>query len=183
MTTLLHLEPHSAPVTHVTSRIIFTLAVIAIIGLAIWGMRRAWLGKAKKFSHLPAPESTVPANSIAVTDAFESRFAGSTVSGQWLNRITVHALGTPRGVFASVNSDGIFIKDDADFSLWLPKADLTAVRTGRGIAGDVVEPQGMVILTWTLGDQSIDTGLRINRNSDHEEFLKSARELVNGVSA
>jgi len=167
----------------VTSRIIFTLAVIAIIGLAIWGMRRAWLGKAKKFSHLPAPESTVPANSIAVTDAFESRFAGSTVSGQWLNRITVHALGTPRGVVASVNSDGIFIKDDADFSLWLPKADLTAVRTGRGIAGDVVEPQGMVILTWTLGDQSIDTGLRINRNSDHEEFLKSARELVNGVSA
>lgn len=183
MTTLLHLEPHSAPVTHVTSRIIFTLAVIAIIGLAIWGMRRAWLGKAKKFSHLPAPESAVPANSIAVTDAFESRFAGSTVSGQWLNRITVHALGTPRGVVASVNSDGIFIKDDADFSLWLPKADLTAVRTGRGIAGDVVEPQGMVILTWTLGDQSIDTGLRINRNSDHEEFLKSARELVNGVSA
>lgn len=183
MTTLLHLEPHSAPVTHVTSRIIFTLAVIAIIGLAIWGMRRAWLGKAKKFSHLPAPESTVPANSIAVTDAFESRFAGSTVSGQWLNRITVHALGTPRGVVASVNSDGIFIKDDADFSLWLPKADLTAVRTGRGIAGDVVEPQGMVILTWTLGDQSIDTGLRINRNSDHEEFLKSARGLVNGVSA
>jgi len=167
----------------VTSRIIFTLAVIAIIGLAIWGMRRAWLGKAKKFSHLPAPESAVPANSIAVTDAFESRFAGSTVSGQWLNRITVHALGTPRGVVASVNSDGIFIKDDADFSLWLPKADLTAVRTGRGIAGDVVEPQGMVILTWTLGDQSIDTGLRINRNSDHEEFLKSARELVNGVSA
>ncbi len=183
MTTLLHLEPHSAPVTHVTSRIIFTIAVFAVIGLAIWGMRRAWLGKAKKFSHIPAPDTAVPVGSVSVTGAFDARFAGSTVSGQWLNRITVHALGTPRGVIASVHSDGIFIEDDGDFSLWLPKSDLTAVRAGRGIAGDVVEPEGMVILTWTLGDQSVDTGLRVNRNSDHEEFLKAASEVVNGVSA
>jgi hypothetical protein len=167
----------------VTSRIIFTLVVIAIIGLAVWGMRQAWLGKAKKFAHLPEPQASAPANSVAVTQAFEARFAGSTVSGQWLNRITVHALGTPRGVVASVHSDGILIKDDGDFSLWLPKSDLTEVRAGRGIAGDVVEPEGMVILTWTLGDQSVDTGLRVNRNSDHEEFLKAASDLVNGVSA
>lgn len=183
MTTLLHLEPHSAPVTHVTSRIIFTLVVFAVIGLAIWGMRRAWLGKATKFADLPAPQSQVPVSSIPVTEEVTARFAGSTVSGQWLNRITAHALGTPRGVVASVHSDGIFIKDDGDFSLWLPKSDLTQVRTGRGIAGDVVEPEGMVILTWNLGEQSIDTGLRVNRNLDHEEFLKAARELVNGVSA
>jgi len=86
-------------------------------------------------------------------------------------------------VVASVHSDGIFIKDAGDFSLWLPKADLTGVRVARGIAGDVVEPKGMVILTWNLGEQSIDSGLRVNRNNDHEEFLKAARELVNGVSA
>jgi len=183
VTTLLHLEPHSAPITHATSRIILTLAVIAIIGLVIWGMRRAWLGKAKKFANLPAPQTEVPANSIAVTSEFAARFAGSTANDQWLNRITAYSLGTPRGVVASVHSDGIFIKDADDFRLWLPKADLTEVRTGRGIAGDVVEPAGMVILTWLLGEQSVDTGLRINRNSDHEEFLKAARELVNGVSA
>ena len=183
MTTLLHLEPHSAPVTHVTSRIIFTLVVVVVIGLAIWGMRRAWLGKAKAFEHLPAPQVAPTANSVPVTQEFAARFAGSTVSGQWLNRITVHALGTPRGVVASVHSDGIFINDDGDFTLWIPKTDLKNVRSGRGLAGDVVEPEGMVILTWNLGDQSIDTGLRVNRNLNHEEFYKAARELVNGVSA
>ena len=183
MTTLLHLEPHSAPVTHVTSRIIFTIVVFAIIALAIWGMRKAWLGKAKKFSHLPEPQVQIPASSVAVTPSFAARFAGSTVTGQWLNRVTVYALGTPRGVVASVHSDGIFINDDGDFRLWIPKTDLTEVRTGRGLAGDVVEPEGMIILSWNLGDQSIDTGLRVNRNLDHEEFLKAARELVNGVSA
>lgn len=183
MTTLLHLEPHSAPVTHVTSRIIFTFLVLVVIGLAIWGMRRAWLGKAKKFAHLPTPNVVPPSDSVALTQGFSARFAGSTVAGQWLNRITVHALGTPRGVVASVHSDGIFIKDADDFSLWLPKTDLTNVRLARGLAGDVVEPEGMVILTWNLGDQSIDTGLRVNRNLDHKEFYKAARELVNGVSA
>jgi len=146
-------------------------------------MRRAWLGKAKKFAHLPKPQTLPPANSASVTTPFEARFAGSTVSGQWLNRITVYALGTPRGVLASVHSDGIFIKDDGDFSLWIPKADLTGVHAGRGIAGDVVEPEGMVILTWNLGEQSVDTGVRVNRNNDHEEFFKAAHELVNGVSA
>jgi hypothetical protein len=183
VTTLLHFEPHSAPVTHVTSRIIFTIVVIAIIGLAIWGMRRAWLGKAKNFAHLPAPQTVVPAGSTALTPSVAARFAGSTAGGQWLNRITVHALGTPRGVVASVHSDGIFINDAGDFSLWLPKTALTGVRVARGIAGDVVEPEGMVILTWNLGEQSIDSGLRVNRNNDHEQFLKAARELVNGVSA
>ena len=183
MIALLHLEPHSAPVTHVTSRIIFTVLVFLVIGLALWGMRRAWLGKAKKFAQLPAPATAIPHGSIAVTDNFEARFAGSTVSGQWLNRITVHALGTPRSVVASVHQDGIVITDEGDFTLWIAREDISNIRTGRGIAGDVVEPDGMTIITWTLGEQLIDSGVRIARHSDHEIFINAANTLMNGVQA
>ena len=141
-------------------------------------MRRAWLGKATRFAHLPAPASVVPSDSTAVTDLFPARFAGSTVAGNWLDRITVHGLGTPRSVVAGVHQGGIVVTDEGDFTLWIPRTDITNIRTGRGIAGDVAEPDGMVIITWTLGDTSIDTGLRITQNSHHEMFFTSATNLL-----
>lgn len=178
MITLLHLAPHSAPVTYLTSRILLTLLVVGVIALSLWGMRRAWLAKSRQFRDLPQPASAVPHGSVATTEPFEARFAGSTVSGQWLNRITVHALGTPRSVVAMVHDDGIVITDDADFTLWISRTAISTIHTGRGIAGDVVEPDGMVIVTWTLGEQLIDTGLRISRHEEHDIFIQAARELM-----
>jgi len=183
VTTLLYLEPHSAPITHVTSRIILTLTVIVVVAFALWGMRRGWLGKAKQFDDLPVPMKAPATLSVPITENFEARFAGSTISGKWLQRITVHDLGTPRSVVASVHNSGILVTDEADFRLWISRDSISHIRTGRGIAGDVVEPDGMTIITWTLGDQLIDSGIRIARHGDHEIFLKAAIELVNGVSA
>jgi hypothetical protein len=62
--------------------------------------------------------------------------------------------------------------------LWLPKQDIVAVRTGRGIAGDVVEPDGMIIVSWTLGDTTLDSGIRVSRNADHEQVLGELTHLV-----
>lgn len=174
----MHTSPHSAPITQVTSRTILTFAVIAIIALAIWGLRRAWLGKAAEFAALPAPASTLPTTATALTPAYPARFAGTTVSGQWLKRVTVHGLGTPRGITASVYREGIYLTDDANFSLWLALESITGLRAGRGIAGDVVEPDGMVILTWKLGEQLLDTGLRISRHEDHQNFYLAAKDLL-----
>ncbi|NBU32941.1 MAG: hypothetical protein EBS36_07240 [Actinobacteria bacterium] len=182
MITLVNLEPQSAPVTDVTSRIFFTALVIIVILFALWAMRRAWEAKAKPFSDLPAPANAVPTGSLAVTEALVARFAGSTISGKWLHRITAHGLGTPRSVVAQVYSDGIFITDEGKFGLWISKDQLTDIRLSRGIAGDVVEPEGMVILSWLLGATSIDSGIRITRHQEHEIFYNAASNLVKGVS-
>ena len=171
-------SPHSAPITQVTSRTILTFVVLVIIALAIWGLRRAWLGKAAEFAALPAPATAVPTNATALTPAYPARFAGTTVTGQWLRRVTVHSLGTPRGISVSVYREGIYLTDDADFKLWLSCDHITGIRTGRGIAGDVVEPDGMVIITWQLGEQLLDTGLRLNRHEDHENFYHTASDLL-----
>lgn len=165
-----------------TSRILFTLLVLAVIALALWGMRRAWLAKGKKFAHLPMPATNIPTDAIAKTDFYQARFAGSTVSGSWLDRITVHGLGTVRSVTVAAFDSGVFVTDGGNFNLWLPLGQISSVRTSRGIAGDVVEPEGMIIFTWQLGGVAIDTGIRVTRHQDHEVFLTAVAQALNGVA-
>ena len=171
-------EPHSAPVTHVGPRIAFTLITVAVIALAVWGMKRSWVKKARLFAHLPAPISQAPEGTQWAAGPVEARFAGTTTTGQWLDRVVVHHLGTPRGVHVSVASSGVWLTDNADFNLWMPAQDILAVRTGRGIAGDVVEPDGMIVLTWQLGETTLDSGIRVTRHADHEEVLHELSQLV-----
>jgi len=87
-------------------------------------------------------------------------------------------LGTPRGVTVAVSPDGLWLTDDTDFNLWLPAQDIVGVRTSRGIAGDVVEPDGMIIVSWTLGDTTLDSGIRVSRHADHELVLAELTQLV-----
>ena len=171
-------EPHSAPVTHVGPRLLFTVFTVAVIALAVWGMRRSWARKARQFAHLPAPQTQAPADVIWTAGPVEARFGGTTTTRQWLNRVVTHNLGTPRGVQVSVSPQGLWLTDDTDFNLWLPVQDIVAVRTGRGIAGDVVEPDGMIIVSWTLGDTTLDSGIRVSRHADHELVLGELAQLV-----
>ena len=171
-------EPRSAPVTQIVPRIAFTLFTISVIALAVWGMRRSWAKKARQFAYLPAPQTQAPSGLVWTAGPVEARFGGTTTAGQWLNRVVTHNLGTPRGVTVAVSPEGLWLTDDTDFGLWLPKQDIVAVRTGRGIAGDVVEPDGMIIVSWTLGDTTLDSGIRVSRNADHEQVLGELTHLV-----
>lgn len=181
-------DPHSAPVTQVGTRALLTLAMLAAIALAFFGMRRAWLGKAKKFAHLPAPESAVPSEAVAIGEPALARFAGTTSAGNWLDRIVVHGLGTPRAIEVQIFDSGIALTDGNDFSLWIPKSKISSVRTGRGLAGDVVEPDGMFIITWTLGNDSLDSGIRMERHLEHERMAQlltgfNGTEVTQGAGA
>ena len=175
---VLSAEPHSAPVTQIGPRIAFTLFTLAVIALAVWGMRHSWNKKARQFAHLPAPQTQAPTDAIWTAGPVEARFGGTTTTGQWLNRVVTYGLGTPRGVQVSVSNQGLWLTDDTDFNLWLPVQDIVAVRTGRGIAGDVVEPEGMIIVSWTLGDTTLDSGIRVSRHADHELVLNELTQLV-----
>lgn len=161
----------SAPVTDIGPRTLLTLAMFALIGLAFLGMRKGWQNRAKREV---APISTaIPTSAIALTEKHPARFAGTTISGRWLDRITNYGLGTPRSAFVQVFDSGIFVTDDLDFNLWIAKDVITNVGTKRGIAGDVVEKDGMLVITWQLGDLVVDSGIRVNRHQEHELVISA----------
>lgn len=180
--------PHSAPVTQWGPRLAFTFLTLLIIALAVVGMRRGWKGKAKKFAELVAPESALPTDAHLLCGPLEARFAGTTTHGNWLDRVTVFDLGTPRGVAVSLYQEGLWLTDSDTFSLWIPKSAITKITTSRGLAGDVVEPDGMIIIEWALAQtaesqvMALDSGIRIARHDDHNNFLNHIAHVVPHVA-
>ena len=161
------------PVTHITERIWLVLAMFAIMAFAFAGMRKGWKRRANRV--IPQIEIHIPAGSTQVSPKVAARFSGTTVAGNWLDRITNQRLGTPRGVFVQVFNQGIFITDDASFHLWIGAQKIHYVSTSRGLAGDVVEKNGLLKITWQLGDLAVDTGVRVNRHSDHELIVNAVK--------
>ena len=45
------------------------------------------------------------------------------------------------------------------------------MRTDRGVAGTVRSKDGMVVVTWRLGDRVVDTGFRADATTDHATVL------------
>jgi len=45
------------------------------------------------------------------------------------------------------------------------------VRADRGVAGTVRSKDGMVVITWRLGDRVLDTGFRADAATDHASVL------------
>lgn len=161
----------SAPVTNVGLRTLLTLLVIGAIVLSIYGMSRGWGKKIRK--DFPAIQTAIPSGVNAISPKVGGRFAGTTTAGNWLDRVTNYELGTPRGIDLQIFDQGIFITDETEFDLWIPKSQISKVGTDLGIAGDVVEKNGMLIFTWQLGDTNLDTGVRVSRHGDHELIVKA----------
>ena len=165
----------SAPVTNIAERTWLTLLMIAIIGLSFLGMRKGWQNRGKR--ELPPIETLAPSNLTELSPNVEARFAGTTISGKWLDRVTNYGLGTPRGVQVKVFTEGIYISDQAQFNLWIAADRILKIGTKRGIAGDVVEKNGMLIITWKHGDLTLDTGVRVSRHSDHELIVNAVKNF------
>lgn len=165
----------SAPVTNWPARIGLVLLLAAIFVLALFGMRHGWRARGKR--EIAQIETLIPPNCNSISAKVAARFSGTTTAGNWLDRITNQRLGTPRGVFIEIFKEGIFITDDSSFHLWIGQEHIQAISTGRGIAGDVVEKNGLLKITWQLGDLAVDTGVRVNRHSDHELIVNAVKNF------
>jgi hypothetical protein len=157
---LLITAAESAPVTEIGKRAFLTLIMFVFIGLSFWGMRIGWKNRSRQDIELPSTD--IPAGAIKFTEPLLARFAGTTTSGSWLDRITNFDLGTPRGVDLQVFNTGIYLSDQSQFSLWIAKEQITNIATKQGIA-------------WKLGDLLVDSGLRVNRHADHELIVSALK--------
>ena len=171
-------SPESQPITSIGPRALFTLLTVVAIGLAFAGMRLGWVRTTRRFNFLPEPENVVPAQAKLVSPPVAARLAGTTLAGKWLARVNTYDLCTPRAVEVSTYDSGVFISDSEEFNLWIPKQQISTVALSRGIAGDVVEPEGLIVLTWALGETDLDTGIRVQRHLDHEKTFEALNKVA-----
>lgn len=172
----------SAEVTDWPQRIGLTMAVVALIGAVLGLMRWGWVRRGRRQSDigpLPAvpqipgtPGEVAPGSALDVTEV-SARYLGATRSGDWLDRIVVHGLGVPSAAEITVGAEGVWILRSGAPDIFAAAADVVGARHDRGIAGRVLETDGVLVITWRHGAQLIDLGLRV-RDALVAEALRSA---------
>ena len=136
------------------------LILFALLLLAYVGMWRGWKRRSRKHDLAPLvavpPVAELPA---AVLQA-GARYFGTTVSGDWLDRVVARGLGARSTARLSLSDEGLDVVRPAG-SFRIPADALRGARLDQGIAGKVVPPHGLLVVTWQHGDHLLDTGFRL----------------------
>jgi len=110
--------------------------------------------------------------------AVEGVYASTTSSGNWLDRIVAHGLGVRSNAWVQVEPDGVFIAREAAPDLFIPVTDLCGAALAPGIAGKVTGGEGVLLITWRLGDRQLDTGFHPRAKQDRARLLDEINALA-----
>ena len=169
--------PRSAPVTHWLLRILLTLAVLALLTGIYWLMWCGWKNRAARQADLPVPSSAAPGDATFGEPA-EGVYASTTVAGDWLDRIAAHGLGVRSNAAISVGSAGVLVAREAAPDLFIPAGDLVAAHLAPGIAGKVTGGEGVVLVTWRLGEATLDSGFHPRAKADRARLIDEVDTVI-----
>ncbi|MCI4676137.1 PH-like domain-containing protein [Candidatus Mycolicibacterium alkanivorans] len=161
---------------------VFALFIVVIIGAVIRRMMRGWRNRALRQSELlgqfpPLPDMLGPAT-VAPTRGL---YVGSTLGGDWLDRIAVGDLGYRSKAVLTRYPEGILLERSGATPIWMPQESITAVRTERALAGKVIpgrgeaESAGMLAIRWRLlSGTEINTGFRGDDRGEYARWIGEA---------
>jgi hypothetical protein len=150
------------------------LAIIVVVFALIWIGWRNRLKRQSDVEQLPAaPESP----GVPLTRA-EGQYVASTTAGDWLDRIAVHGLGIRTNAVLSVYPHGVLFDRSGAPAVYVPAADLTAVRQESGMAGKFVEKDGLLVVRWKLGTHELDTGFRTRLAAEKNALFETLQQLI-----
>ena len=153
-----------------SERVLLTLATIAFgVGVSLL-MLRGWRGRQRRQADLPPPPAPPEQPGQNVLSAVAGLFIGTTVAGDWLDRVAVHGLSTRATGWLSVRTDGVLVERDGSEPLWLPYACVRSATTGEKLAGKVVGTNGLLLVDWQLGDRRLTSGFRAEDHAEHRRL-------------
>lgn len=146
--------------------------LLALLLLAYIGMWRGWRRRAGKHQLPPlVPAPSVDELPKAKLEA-GARYVGTTVSGDWLDRVAAQGLGMRSTARIRLSSEGLdVVRVGAGFRI--PAEALRGARHEQGIAGKVVPPHGILVVTWQHGDYLLDTGFRLEPSPEDRKAGRS----------
>ena len=142
-------------------------------------MWMGWRHRAKKHDLPPLVElPNVKDLPEAKLDA-GARYFGTTVAGEWLDRVLAQGLGARSSCRIRLSDEGIDVVRMAG-SFRIPTSALKGARHDQGLAGKVVPPHGLLVVTWTHGDYTLDTGFRLTEASTeaHNAWVRKISKLA-----
>jgi hypothetical protein len=150
--------------------LLLTLAVFALLA-AGWRNR---LRRQAGVAPLPAVPETLGQPDLAV----EGQYVATTTAGDWLDRLAVHSLGLRTNAVVELHGRDVLIRRSGAPDLYIPANRFDGVRLERGMAGKFVEAEGLVVLSWRLGTDPVDTGFRTRAAADKKPLVAALAALT-----
>ena len=153
------------------------LAMLAIIGVVFALIWIGWRNRLRRQSDVEQLPSLPESPGVPLASA-EGQYVASTTAGDWLDRIAVHGLGIRTNAVLSVYPHGVLFDRSGAPAVYIPAADLTAIRQDSGMAGKFVEKDGLLVVRWKLGTHELDTGFRTRRAAEKNALFESLQQLI-----
>ncbi|MBB5915815.1 hypothetical protein BJY24_004727 [Nocardia transvalensis] len=163
-------------------RTLWVLVLLALFGLLLWLMYRAWQKKARRQASAIGELPPVPADLGAqVLEPTTGMYLGSTLAPSWIQRITVGDLGFRSTAELTRFERGILLERHGAEALWIPQETISAVRAERGHAGKVMTEDGVLVIRWTLPTGTeVDTGFRGDDKTVYPAWTQDATGAKTG---
>lgn len=157
----------------------WVVGLLLVIALLYWLMREGWKWRGLLQSDLPEL-ADVPADAGEPRLTMAGRYHGSTNAGQWLERIVAHGLGVRSRADVTLTDAGLSVRRPGARDFFVPAADLRGARLDKGIAGKVLTEGGLLVITWRLGERTIDSGFRSDHAAEHPAWVEAVNDLTGG---
>lgn len=163
-------------------RVLLSLLVLALLLLAVWGMYRGWQHRGQRQSGPLGQLPVAPTDPGPVLLGPETGlYVGSTIGGNWQDRIAVGDIGHRATAELSLHAEGVLLSRHGASSIWLPSATVDSVSTDSRLAGKVMTADGLLVLRWRVGTAVVDTGFRADDKASYPEWVRAVTSSIHTV--
>lgn len=160
-------------------RLIPSLIIGGVIVLAVVGMYFGWRARERKYSAFVEPDR-IPELVGDIVTVDSGLYVATTMAGVPLERVAAHGLGFRARATVTVTSNGIAVDLAGRDAFFVSRSSVIAVTRGTWAIDKVVETGGLVVVSWLLGDNEVDSYFRMDDGP--ETLLNTGAELIEGLA-
>ncbi|QGH69371.1 hypothetical protein [Pseudactinotalea sp. HY158] len=160
------------------------LLLAAATALILSAMYRSWRRRARgvvvtDLPALPAGSPAAPAD-----PPVEGVYVSTTIAGRPWERVLAQGLGARSAVDIQVLParaglpGGVLLTRRGARDVFIPAGTIHDVHRASGMIGKVVDTDGLVVITWQVGETLLDTGLRTRYGADRARLHDRIHSLL-----
>ena len=154
-------------------RTLLVLGCVAFVLLLVLGVRLGWRNRLKRQAVLPALPEAPDELGAALLAPLVGLYVGTTYATSWQDRVVHAGLGRRASASASLYEAGVLIDRVGEESVFISTEQITGARLAAGLAGKVMGQGGLLVISWTLGQDELDTGLRADDKTVYPEWVRA----------
>jgi hypothetical protein len=163
-----------------------TAIIVVVTALVLVAMYAGWRARYRRQAALP-PTRQVPADPGAELVSARLLYVATTTAGDPLDRIAVSGLAYPAKATVSVYEQGLALRLKGAADVFIANQDLRRVGRASWTIDRAVESGGLVVVGWTLTDDSgsradVDSYFRVVEIEDPSIIIEAIAGRIPAAS-